>query len=89
MRAGCPRSAWNELDGPFWQGIRDAGFPREQVDLVVCTHLHIDHEAAIAARRGFCGRFGDTGITVAGTHWAAPTGVLLTAHGDVWKTQVD
>ena len=35
--------AWNELDGPFLQEIRDAGFPREQVDLVVCTHLHIDH----------------------------------------------
>ena len=35
--------AWNELDGPFLQEIRDAGFPREKVDLVVCTHLHIDH----------------------------------------------
>jgi len=35
--------AWNELDGPFLSEIRDAGFPREQVDLVVCTHLHIDH----------------------------------------------
>ncbi|MCY3964752.1 MAG: MBL fold metallo-hydrolase [Acidobacteria bacterium] len=200
--------AWNELDGPFLQEIRDAGFPREQVDLVVCTHLHIDHvgwntmkvdgewvptfpnaryvmarpefeywrdegevnwgdvfgdsvapvfeaglvdlvdcdheinpelqffptpghtpghcsiavssgseegvisgdvmhhpcqcahpewcsiadvdrDAAVAARRGFCERFSDTGITVVGTHWAAPTAVLLTAYGDVWKTCVD
>ncbi len=35
--------AWNKLDGPFLQQIEDAGFPREEVDLVVCTHLHIDH----------------------------------------------
>ncbi len=200
--------AWNELDGPFLHQIRDAGFPREQVDLVVCTHLHIDHvgwntmkvdgawvptfpnaryimarpefeywrdegevnwgdvfgdsvapvfdaglvdlvdcdheinpelqffptsghtpghcsiavssgsqegvisgdvmhhpcqcahpdwcsiadvdrDAAIAARRSFCERFSDTGITVVGTHWAAPTAVLLTAYGEVWKTRVD
>lgn len=200
--------AWNELDGPFLQEIRDAGFPREQVDMVVCTHLHIDHvgwntmkvdgewvptfpnaryvmarpefeywrdaeegtwgdvfgdsvapvfeaglvdlvdcnhqinpelqffptpghtpghcsiavssgtaegvisgdvmhhpcqcahpewcsiadidpAAATAARRTFCEQFSDTGITVVGTHWAAPTAVLLTAHGEVWKAQVD
>ena len=35
--------AWNQLDGPFLKDIKDAGFPREEVDLVVCTHLHIDH----------------------------------------------
>jgi glyoxylase-like metal-dependent hydrolase (beta-lactamase superfamily II) len=35
--------AWNELDGPFLERLTDAGFPREKVDLVVCTHLHVDH----------------------------------------------
>ena len=198
--------AWNELDGPFLQEIRDAGFPREKVDLVVCTHLHIDHvgwntmkvdgewaptfpnaryvmvrpefeywrdegegnwgdvfgdsvapvfeaglvdlvecdhrinpelqffptpghspshcsiavssgaeegvitgdvlhhpcqcahpewcsvadvdrEVAVASRRAFCERFSDTGVTIVGTHWASPTAVQITAHGDVWKTR--
>jgi glyoxylase-like metal-dependent hydrolase (beta-lactamase superfamily II) len=35
--------AWNELQTPFLAKLRGAGFPREQVDLVVGTHLHVDH----------------------------------------------
>ncbi|HUP24032.1 MAG TPA: MBL fold metallo-hydrolase [Thermoanaerobaculia bacterium] len=35
--------AWNELRTPFLAKLRDAGFPPEQVDLVVSTHLHVDH----------------------------------------------
>ncbi len=35
--------AWNQRDGPFLSLIEDAGFPREEIDLVVCTHLHVDH----------------------------------------------
>jgi glyoxylase-like metal-dependent hydrolase (beta-lactamase superfamily II) len=31
------------LHRPFLMDIAQAGFPREQVDLVVCTHLHVDH----------------------------------------------
>ncbi len=199
--------AWNELDGPFLEEIRDAGFPRERVDTVVCTHLHVDHvgwntmkvngewtptfpnaryviarpefeywrdaeagswgdvfgdsvapvfeaglvdlvdcnhvitpelqffptpghtpghcsilvssgadegvisgdvihhpcqcahpewcsiadvdrHAATVARRSFCERFGDTGITIVGTHWAHPTAARITAHGDTWRTAI-
>jgi glyoxylase-like metal-dependent hydrolase (beta-lactamase superfamily II) len=31
------------LQRPFLQHIADAGFPRESVNTVVCTHLHVDH----------------------------------------------
>ena len=31
------------LHTDFLQHIADAGFPREKVDAVVCTHLHVDH----------------------------------------------
>lgn len=30
-------------DGSFLTTLADAGFPREAVDVVVCTHLHFDH----------------------------------------------
>lgn len=34
---------WSKLSGPFLQDLVEAGAPRESVDLVVCTHLHLDH----------------------------------------------
>jgi glyoxylase-like metal-dependent hydrolase (beta-lactamase superfamily II) len=34
---------WNERQGRFLDEIAAAGFPRESVDYVVCTHLHPDH----------------------------------------------
>ena len=35
--------AWNERQGGFLEEISAAGFPRESVDFVACTHLHPDH----------------------------------------------
>jgi glyoxylase-like metal-dependent hydrolase (beta-lactamase superfamily II) len=34
---------WNKLNLPFLKDLEDAGFPRESVDTVLCTHLHVDH----------------------------------------------
>jgi glyoxylase-like metal-dependent hydrolase (beta-lactamase superfamily II) len=34
---------WNERQGAFLEEIGAAGFPRESIDYVVCTHLHPDH----------------------------------------------
>ena len=34
---------WNKLQGAVLDEIAAAGFPRESVDYVVCTHLHQDH----------------------------------------------
>jgi glyoxylase-like metal-dependent hydrolase (beta-lactamase superfamily II) len=40
-----PREApnWNMLKGRFLEDMAEAGFPREGVDTVLCTHLHVDH----------------------------------------------
>jgi len=35
--------AWNLRQGPFLRDLAEAGYPREKVDAVVCTHLHVDH----------------------------------------------
>jgi glyoxylase-like metal-dependent hydrolase (beta-lactamase superfamily II) len=34
---------WNNLQGSFLADIAEAGFPRDSVDTVLCTHLHVDH----------------------------------------------
>ncbi len=34
---------WHMLQGPFLQDISAAGYPRESIDTVLCTHLHVDH----------------------------------------------
>src|ERR1051325_3745548 len=34
---------WNNLQGPFLADIATAGYPRESIDTVLCTHLHVDH----------------------------------------------
>ena len=34
---------WNDLQGPFLADLAAAGYPRESIDTVLCTHLHVDH----------------------------------------------
>jgi glyoxylase-like metal-dependent hydrolase (beta-lactamase superfamily II) len=38
-----PMPDWNQRKGPFLQDLAAAGFARESIDKVVCTHLHVDH----------------------------------------------
>ena len=33
----------HQLNTSFLADLADAGFPRESIDTVVCTHLHVDH----------------------------------------------
>lgn len=35
--------AWSNLQTSFLDDIAQAGYPREQIDTVMCTHLHVDH----------------------------------------------
>lgn len=35
--------AWNMMQGPFLDDLAAAGYPRESIDVVLCTHLHVDH----------------------------------------------
>ncbi len=34
---------WNNMQTKFLDDIAAAGFPRESIDTVLCTHLHVDH----------------------------------------------
>jgi glyoxylase-like metal-dependent hydrolase (beta-lactamase superfamily II) len=34
---------WNNLQGPFLADLAGAGYARESIDTVLCTHLHVDH----------------------------------------------
>jgi len=36
-------ATWNERQGRFLDDLASAGFPRETIDTVLCTHLHVDH----------------------------------------------
>jgi len=38
-----PLPAWNMRSGSFLADLAAAGAPRESVDCVLCTHLHVDH----------------------------------------------
>ena len=35
--------AWSNLQLPFLEDLARAGYPREIIDTVLCTHLHVDH----------------------------------------------
>jgi glyoxylase-like metal-dependent hydrolase (beta-lactamase superfamily II) len=35
--------AWSNLQLPFLKDLGEAGYTRESIDRVVCTHLHVDH----------------------------------------------
>lgn len=34
---------WNDRQGRFLEDLAEAGFARETIDTVLCTHLHVDH----------------------------------------------
>jgi glyoxylase-like metal-dependent hydrolase (beta-lactamase superfamily II) len=34
---------WNERHSPFLETMEAAGFPPDSIDMVLCTHLHVDH----------------------------------------------
>lgn len=35
--------AWSHLQTSFLKDLEAAGYPRESIDTVMCTHLHVDH----------------------------------------------
>ncbi|MBT6275180.1 MAG: MBL fold metallo-hydrolase [Chromatiales bacterium] len=38
-----PRAHWHNLDTPYLQRLADAGVAPEEIDFVMCTHMHGDH----------------------------------------------
>lgn len=47
-----PLPEWDRRSGPFLRDLAGAGHARESVDLVVCTHLHVDHVGWNTMRAG-------------------------------------
>ena len=38
-----PQKHWHLRQGRFLEDLAEAGFARESIDTVLCTHLHVDH----------------------------------------------
>ncbi len=38
-----PIKSWSHRTGPFLEDLQAAGYAREEIDTVLCTHLHPDH----------------------------------------------
>ena len=47
-----PVPAWNNLQTRFLEDLAAAGYPRESIDTVLCTHLHVDHVGWNTMRAG-------------------------------------
>ena len=43
---------WNGRQTPFLQTMTTAGYPPESIDIVLCTHLHVDHVGWNTRRAG-------------------------------------
>jgi glyoxylase-like metal-dependent hydrolase (beta-lactamase superfamily II) len=42
-KAGRPRPEWTNAKFPFLENLLQAGFKPADIDVVLCTHLHVDH----------------------------------------------
>ncbi len=49
--------AWSNLETPFLDRLREAGYAPEDIDIVLCTHAHLDHV-------GWCSVRNDDGVWV-------------------------
>ncbi len=42
-KQGRKVSTWNNLHTSYIDNITTAGYPPDSIDMVICTHLHVDH----------------------------------------------
>ncbi len=66
-----PIPEWNRQQWPFLGNLEQAGYPRESVDLVLCTHLHVDHVGWNTMPRGgrWVPTFPNATYLIGGTEW--------------------
>jgi len=66
-----PIPEWNCRQWPFLANLEQAGYPRESVDLVLCTHLHVDHVGWNTMLRGgtWVPTFPNATYLIGGTEW--------------------
>jgi glyoxylase-like metal-dependent hydrolase (beta-lactamase superfamily II) len=62
---------WNKLQLPFLQDLQKAGYSRESIDNVVCTHLHIDHVGwnTMLKNDKWVATFPNARYLIGGTEW--------------------
>jgi glyoxylase-like metal-dependent hydrolase (beta-lactamase superfamily II) len=63
--------AWNKLQLPFLHDLEKAGYARESIDHVVCTHLHVDHVGWNTMQRSgkWVATFPKAQYLIGGTEW--------------------
>ena len=66
-----PIPEWNRKQWPFLANLEQAGYPRDSVDLVLCTHLHVDHVGWNTMLRGgtWVPTFPNATYLIGGTEW--------------------
>ena len=66
-----PIPEWNRQQWPFLANLEQAGYARESVDLVLCTHLHVDHVGWNTMLRGdtWVPTFPNATYLIGGTEW--------------------
>jgi glyoxylase-like metal-dependent hydrolase (beta-lactamase superfamily II) len=66
-----PIPEWNRRQWPFLANLEQAGYQRESVDLVLCTHLHVDHVGWNTMLRGgrWVPTFPNATYLIGGTEW--------------------
>ena len=62
---------WSRQQWPFLANLEQAGYARESVDLVVCTHLHVDHVGwnTMLAGGKWVPTFPNATYLIGGTEW--------------------
>jgi glyoxylase-like metal-dependent hydrolase (beta-lactamase superfamily II) len=66
-----PVPEWNRQRWPFLADLAQAGCPRETVDWVVCTHLHVDHVGwnTVLENDRWVPTFPNATYLIGGTEW--------------------
>ena len=66
-----PIPEWNRQQWPFLANLEKAGYARESVDMVLCTHLHVDHVGWNTMLRGgtWVPTFPNATYLIGGTEW--------------------
>ncbi len=66
-----PLPEWNNLQGSFLRDLSNIGYPRESIDQVVCTHLHLDHVGWNTTLRNgkWVPTFPNAKYVIGGTEW--------------------
>ena len=81
---------WNRMQTSFLADFAEAGFARETVDAVVCTHMHVDHVGWSTMRRDekFVPTFGRARYLYARDEWRHWRGVEEPEEGPIIEDSV-